>query len=62
MSSGFVIYKINKLAKPPPIPDPDNIIPLASPFLIGKWLQPALNEVENNVPLIDPNPKENIKI
>ena len=62
ISFGFVIYKIKMLATPPPIPEPDNTIPLANPFLLGKWLHAALSEHEIIVPLIDPNPKENIRI
>ena len=46
----------------PPKVKPAVMIPLAKPFLPGKWLHPAARAEEYRRPLLAPNPKEYIQI
>ena len=59
MSSGFANISKSMLKKAPPNPKPEIIIPLTRPFLLGRWLHPALNVPACMEPFIMPKPTPN---
>jgi len=46
----------------PPTPYPERITPVTKPFLLGRWLHPALNVVAYVAALSSPKPVANAKM